>query len=125
MKIVIIGAGNAGRLLAKRLCSEERFSVVMVDPDEAALALAQESLDVMTVCGSGSDPAVLAQAETLAEEVAAHAGTEAPIRSVAPVTNRTRPGTEARRSPLAEAGQLFKNAPAVKGAYFKVASVLE
>jgi len=69
--------------------------------------------------------AVLAQAETLAEEVAAHAGTEAPIRSVAPVTNRTRPGTEARRSPLAEAGQLFKNAPAVKGAYFKVASVLE
>jgi|LFRM01.1.fsa_nt_gb trk system potassium uptake protein TrkA len=64
MKIVIIGAGNAGRLLAKRLCSEERFSVVMVDPDEAALALAQESLDVMTVCGSGSDPAVLAQAET-------------------------------------------------------------
>ena len=29
------------------------------------------------------------------------------------------------RSPLAEAGQLFKNAPAVKGAYFKVASVLE
>ncbi len=69
--------------------------------------------------------AVLAQAETLAEQAAAHAGTEAPIRSVAPVTNRTRPGTEARRSPLAEAGQLFKNAPAVKGAYFKVASVLE
>jgi aspartyl-tRNA synthetase len=69
--------------------------------------------------------AVLAQAETLAEQAAAHAGTEAPSRSVAPVTTRTRPGTEARRSPLAEAGQLFKNAPAVKGAYFKVASVLE
>ncbi len=68
---------------------------------------------------------VLAQAETLAEQAAAHAGTEAPLRSVAPVTNRTRPGTEARRSPLAEAGQLFKNAPSVKGAYFKVASVLE
>jgi len=69
--------------------------------------------------------AVLTQAETLAEQATAHAGTEAPIRSVAPVANRTRPGTEARRSPLAEAGLLFKNAPAVKGAYFKVASVLE
>jgi len=69
--------------------------------------------------------AVLAQAETLAEQAAAHAGTEAPIRSVAPVSNRTRPGTEAQRSPLAETGQVFKNAPAVKGAYFKVASVLE
>ncbi|HPO38354.1 MAG TPA: aspartate--tRNA ligase, partial [Kiritimatiellia bacterium] len=69
--------------------------------------------------------AVLTQAETLAEQATAHAGTEAPIRSVAPVANRTRPGTEAHRSPLAEAGLLFKNAPAVKGAYFKVASVLE
>ena len=69
--------------------------------------------------------AVLAQAETLAGQAAAHAGTEAPIRSVAPVSNRTRPGTEAQRSPLAETGQVFKNAPAVKGAYFKVASVLE
>ncbi|HRR34154.1 MAG TPA: aspartate--tRNA ligase [Kiritimatiellia bacterium] len=69
--------------------------------------------------------AVLAQAQALAEQANIHAGTEEPIRSVAPVTNRTRPGTEARRSPLAEAGQLFKNAPAVKGSYFKVASVLE
>jgi len=69
--------------------------------------------------------AVLTQAETLAEQATSHAGTEAPILSVAPVANRTRPGTEAHRSPLAEAGLLFKNAPAVKGAYFKVASVLE
>ena len=69
--------------------------------------------------------AVLAQAETLVEQAAAHAGTEVPIRSVAPVSNRTRPGTEAQRSPLAETGQVFKNAPAVKGSYFKVASVLE
>lgn len=63
MKIVIVGAGNAGRILARRLCREERFSVVMIDESEEALAVAQESLDVMTVCGSGSDPAVLEQAE--------------------------------------------------------------
>ncbi|MGI5868863.1 MAG: Trk system potassium transporter TrkA [Kiritimatiellia bacterium] len=63
MKIIIIGAGNAGRLLAKRLSSEERFSVVLIDPSEEALALAQDALDVMTVCGSGADPDVLAEAE--------------------------------------------------------------
>lgn len=64
MKIVIIGAGNAGRLLARRLCSEEHYHVIMIDPCEETLTLAQETLDVMTVCGSGSDPEVLAKAET-------------------------------------------------------------
>ena len=31
----------------------------------------------------------------------------------------------ARTSPLAESGEIFKNAPAVKGDYFKVAGILE
>ncbi len=63
MKIVIVGAGNAGRLLAERL-SGDRFSVVMIDERADALALAEDHLDVMTVCGSGSNPDVLEQAET-------------------------------------------------------------
>jgi Asp-tRNA(Asn)/Glu-tRNA(Gln) amidotransferase C subunit len=40
-------------------------------------------------------------------------------------TNRTREGTNFRRHPLAENRDLFKNAPAVTGGYFKVASILE
>jgi trk system potassium uptake protein TrkA len=63
MRIVIIGAGNAGRQLAKRLC-EERHSVVMIDRDAQALAQAEAGLDILTVCGQGSNPSVLAEAHT-------------------------------------------------------------
>ncbi|MDF7809187.1 Trk system potassium transporter TrkA [Pontiellaceae bacterium B12219] len=62
MRIVIIGAGNAGRQLAKRLC-EERHSVVMVDQSPQALAQAEAGLDILTVCGQGSNPRVLTDAQ--------------------------------------------------------------
>lgn len=61
MRIVIIGAGNAGRQLAMRLC-EERHSVVMMDADAGALAQAEAGLDILTVCGQGSSPASLEEA---------------------------------------------------------------
>ncbi|HPC49632.1 MAG TPA: NAD-binding protein, partial [Kiritimatiellia bacterium] len=61
MNSVIIGAGHAGRLLASHLC-RERHSVVMVDESAEALEQAEASLDVLTVCGSGADPAILEKA---------------------------------------------------------------
>ncbi|MFW5899760.1 MAG: aspartate--tRNA ligase [Desulfovermiculus sp.] len=68
---------------------------------------------------------VLARAKDMANAAAEKAGNEAPIRSVAPAVNRTRPGIQAFRSPLAKSGRFLQNAPAVKGNYFKVASILE
>jgi aspartyl-tRNA synthetase len=68
---------------------------------------------------------ILVQAEELAALATQKAGEEEPIRTVAPVANRTRPGTKQIRSALAESGRLLKSAPAVKGNYFKVASILE
>lgn len=68
---------------------------------------------------------ILKHAEKLAAQVHDLAGDEEPIRSVAPAASRTRPGAKARRSPLAETGQLLKSAPAVKGNYFKVANIIE
>ncbi len=62
MRIVIIGAGNAGRQLARRLCAE-KHSVVMVDANPQALAEAEASLDILPVCGQGSNPAVLEEAQ--------------------------------------------------------------
>jgi trk system potassium uptake protein TrkA len=62
MRIVIIGAGNAGRQLAMRLC-EEKHSVVMVDADPQALAQAEAGLDILTVCGQGCNPMVLEEAQ--------------------------------------------------------------
>ncbi|WP_372845814.1 Trk system potassium transporter TrkA [Pontiella sp.] len=62
MRIVIIGAGNAGRQLAMRLC-EERHNVVMVDASAQALAQAEAGLDILTVHGQGSNPCVLEEAQ--------------------------------------------------------------
>ncbi len=64
-------------------------------------------------------------AKCLAELVNSNAGEGEPLFSVVPLANRTRKGTESRTSPLAEKGEIFKNAPAEKGGYFKVASILE
>lgn len=62
MRIVIIGAGNAGRQLAKRLC-DEKHSVVMIDRDPQMLAQAEAGLDILTICGQGSNPVVLREAQ--------------------------------------------------------------
>jgi len=68
---------------------------------------------------------IFRQAEELALLAAQKAGKEEPLRTVTSVANRTRPGTEEKRSVLSHPGQLLKSAPAVKGNYFKVASILE
>ncbi len=62
MRVLILGAGNAGRQLALRLC-EEKHSVVMVDENPLVLAEAAAGLDVLTICGPGSSPRVLDEAQ--------------------------------------------------------------
>lgn len=61
MRILIIGAGNAGRHLAAKLC-EERHDIVIVDNDEDALAEIAAQLDIQTVRGEGSSPRILEDA---------------------------------------------------------------
>ena len=70
------------------------------------------------------------QAKTLAERVGREAAADtgnptAPLFSVLPSANRFRAGKTATPSELLENKALLKNAPAVKGGYFKVAPVLE
>jgi aspartyl-tRNA synthetase len=69
--------------------------------------------------------AALQAAARLADVVNRAAGNEEPMFAPWPSTNRMRPKAAARVCPLAESGELFKNAPSVKGDYFKVASVLD
>jgi len=69
--------------------------------------------------------AALDEAARLAELVRKKAGDEEPLYAVVDVVNRVREDAVPRRSPLAEKGEIFKNAPAVKGNFFKVASILE
>ncbi|MCS6772044.1 MAG: Trk system potassium transporter TrkA [Kiritimatiellae bacterium] len=61
MRILIVGAGNAGRYLAAKL-SEERHDIVVVDRDESALTELSSQLDIQAVAGEGSSPRVLDRA---------------------------------------------------------------
>jgi len=77
---------------------------------------------------AGERPAIvaaLAGAMRLAELSEDRAGDEAPLFAPHPAANRMRAKAPARVSPLAVTGEVLKNAPSVKGNYFKVASILE
>ncbi|MGB9627425.1 MAG: Trk system potassium transporter TrkA [Thermodesulfobacteriota bacterium] len=61
MKIVIIGAGEVGFYLAKRL-SLEKHDLVLIDIDPEKCARVQEALDVGVVQGNASSQSVLKEA---------------------------------------------------------------
>ncbi len=61
MNIIIIGAGEVGYNLAKKL-SKEGHDVVVIDHDPEKVRQIDESLDVKAVLGQGSSPAILNQA---------------------------------------------------------------
>ncbi len=61
MRVIIVGAGEVGFHIARRLSSEDK-EVVIIDNDEEVLKRVAERLDVETVYGSGSSPKVLEQA---------------------------------------------------------------
>jgi trk system potassium uptake protein TrkA len=61
MKIIIIGAGEVGYNLARKL-SKEGHDVVVVDHDPEKIRHLSETLDVQAMLGKGSSPATLKQA---------------------------------------------------------------
>jgi trk system potassium uptake protein TrkA len=61
MKIIILGAGQVGASVAANLASEAN-DITVVDEDMAVLQDMQDRLDIRTVIGCGSHPAILAQA---------------------------------------------------------------
>lgn len=61
MRAIIVGAGSAGRELAGRLYAE-RYDVVVIDRDPAALSALQDDLDIQTIAGHGASPAILKRA---------------------------------------------------------------
>lgn len=61
MSVVIIGAGEMGYQLARRLSYEKR-PVVVMDRNPARVSFVHETLDVQALVGRGSSPSVLKQA---------------------------------------------------------------
>ncbi|ODS90500.1 MAG: Trk system potassium transport protein TrkA [Comamonas sp. SCN 65-56] len=61
MKIIIVGAGRVGLGVAESLVSEKN-DITVIDNDADRLRELQQRLDLRGVVGSGTDPAVLAEA---------------------------------------------------------------
>jgi trk system potassium uptake protein TrkA len=59
--VVVVGAGEVGSFIADRL-SKEGHDVAIIDKNTEKLRRLDETLDVLTVAGSGSDPDVLRRA---------------------------------------------------------------
>jgi trk system potassium uptake protein TrkA len=59
MKILILGAGQVGRTVARHFSREEANDVTVVDNDEDVLRDLQDRLDVHTVAGNAAFPSVL------------------------------------------------------------------
>lgn len=68
MKIVIVGAGEVGYFLAKRLIAESH-NVTIIEPDEERYRRASETLDAMVIQASGSSPKILKKANVEAADV--------------------------------------------------------
>ena len=58
MKIIIVGAGEVGFHIAKKLSSENK-DVVLVEINEERVRRVQQVLDVQVIQGKGSSPSVL------------------------------------------------------------------
>lgn len=61
MKIIIVGGGKVGFSIAEQL-TKEGHDIVVIDSDSHVSNLISDSLDVMSVCGSGASAEVLHQA---------------------------------------------------------------
>ncbi|MBN2297056.1 MAG: Trk system potassium transporter TrkA [Deltaproteobacteria bacterium] len=61
MSVLIVGAGDVGFMIAKRL-TEENIDVYVVEKDEAKVAKLSQMLDAQVVCGSGSSIKTLKKA---------------------------------------------------------------
>ncbi len=68
MRIVIVGAGEMGYHLARRLSFENK-DVTLVDLREERVYWVQENLDVTAIHGSGSSPAILEEAGIAAASI--------------------------------------------------------
>ena len=69
MKILILGAGQVGRTVARHLSREEANEVTVVDVNEDVLRDLQDRLDIHTVVGNAAYPPVLEAAGAAEAEI--------------------------------------------------------
>ncbi len=62
MNIIILGAGQVGSTVAMELAKEESNEITVIDTNQQILSELQDRLDLRTLCGNGSYPALLEDA---------------------------------------------------------------
>ncbi|MEJ2720298.1 MAG: NAD-binding protein [bacterium] len=63
MRIVIVGVGDIGLLVADKLMSREDNEVVLVDVDEKRCDELSKKSEALVICGDGTDPEILKKAQ--------------------------------------------------------------
>ena len=61
MRVIVIGAGEAGFHIARRLVQEHQ-DVVLIDREESVIETISDKLDALMILGNGANPRVLAEA---------------------------------------------------------------
>lgn len=61
MGVIIIGAGDVGSYLAKKLVAEKK-NVLVIDKEEKKVRRVTDEINCQALCGNGSDPALLREA---------------------------------------------------------------
>jgi trk system potassium uptake protein TrkA len=61
LRVIVIGAGEAGFHIARRLVQEHQ-DVVLVDREESVIEAISDKLDALMILGNGANPRVLAEA---------------------------------------------------------------
>lgn len=68
MRIVVVGAGKLGYSIAS-LLADGNYDVVVIESDEKRREVVNDSLDVLTICGSGCSEEVLSDPEVKGADV--------------------------------------------------------
>ena len=69
MNILILGAGQVGRALAKSLAIDPQNHITIIDQDSKRLSIVQKYLDIRTIQGHASYPSILEDANIVSMDM--------------------------------------------------------
>jgi trk system potassium uptake protein TrkA len=69
MRIIIVGLGDTGMDLARKLAGRKNVDLVLVETDEKRCDLAADEFDALVLQGDGTDPEILKQAQVSEADV--------------------------------------------------------
>jgi trk system potassium uptake protein TrkA len=88
MRIIIVGLGDTGLDLARKLAGRKNVELVLVETDEKRCDLAANELDALVLHGDGTDPEILKQAQVSEADVLVALTGSDPLNTVVAMLGR-------------------------------------